>query len=228
MNREIIIDLANVSKTYNQGKANEVEALVGVDLTVDQGEMIAVKGPSGSGKTTLLSIIGCVFSPTSGKAIVAGKKLSRLPEHFLTRYRRELIGFVFQNYNLLDYLSVLDNVMLPLLPLGLGPKKRRLMATTLLDKFGVSHRANFTVNMISGGELQRVALARALINNPPIIVADEPTAHLDSVLAKEVMTLLTDLKDEGKTIILSSHDPRVFEHSGVDRVVSVSNGKLQS
>lgn len=222
----MLVELQDVIKTYNQGGANEVKALQGVSLTVAKKEMVCIQGPSGSGKTTLLSIIGCLFSPTSGKASIGGRKISRLPEHFLTRYRRELIGFVFQNYNMLDHLTVLENITLPLLVLGLSPSAREKKADLLLERFGIGHRKKFPANQLSGGELQRVAIARALINDPPVIVADEPTAHLDAKLSLEVVDLLASLKDEGKTLIVSSHDPVVSAHDGVDRIVAIRDGVL--
>lgn len=223
-----IINLRGVNKSYNQGEENEVNALRDVDLKVERGEMISIRGPSGSGKTTLLSIIGCVIQPTSGTAMISGKKISRLPDHFLTRYRRELIGFVFQNFGLLEYLSVFENVALPLLPLGLSPGKRAELIDPLLKKFSIFERRQFPINKVSGGELQRVALVRALVNDPPIIVADEPTSHLDSSLALEVMATFAGLKNAGKTVIISSHDPLVTEYEAVDRELKVVDGRLRS
>lgn len=222
------IQLESVSKIYNQGQVVEVVALNRVSLTVAAGEMVCVQGPSGSGKSTLLSIVGCIFSPTSGRATIGGKKISRLPDHFLTRYRRELIGFVFQNYNMIDHLSVLENICLPLLPLGVSPEKRENKADRLLERFNISHRKNFPVNQLSGGELQRVAIARALINDPPIIVADEPTAHLDGKLSLEVVDMLAALQREGRTLLITSHDPIVSEHPAMARVISVRDGQIVS
>ncbi len=224
----MFIELESVKKMYNRDMPNEVTALQEANLSVAQGEMICLQGPSGSGKTTLLSIIGCIFSPTSGKAKISGKKISRLPDHFLTRYRRELIGFVFQHFNLLEHLSVLENITLPLLPLGISPRLRSEKAIALLEKFGISHRMHFPLLQLSGGELQRVAVARALINDPPIIAADEPTAHLDELLSLEVMNILAALKKEGKTIIVTSHDPLVAGHSSIDRQIELRNGKIVS
>ncbi len=220
------IELETVDKIYNQGQVNEVQALFDITLSVKQGSMVCLRGPSGSGKSTLLAIIGCVFPPTKGKASIAGKKLSRLPDRFLTLHRRETIGFIFQRFNILPELSVIDNVTLPLLPLGFSPTECRDKAEILLDKFSISHRRKFPADQISGGELQRVAIARALINDPPIILADEPTAHLDTTLSYEFMRIMNDLKEEGKTIVLTSHDPLVAEHDGVDRIVEVLDGKL--
>ncbi len=221
-----LIELQQVTKIYNQGQANEVIALRNVSLAVAPTEMICVQGPSGSGKTTLLSIIGCIFAPTSGSATIGGKKISRLPDHFLTRYRRELIGFVFQHYNMIDHLTVLENITLPLIPLGISPGVREQKADRLLKKFGLSHRKKFTVNLLSGGELQRVAIARALINDPPIIVADEPTAHLDRKLSLAVVDMLASLKDEGRTVVITSHDPIVSTHPAMARIIEVREGEI--
>jgi putative ABC transport system ATP-binding protein len=226
MTHKEIIRLEGVDKIYNPGLENEVVALKDVQLSVAEGEMICLQGPSGSGKTTLLSIIGCIFSPTRGRATIGGKKISRLPDHFLTSYRRQCIGFVFQTFQLLDYLTVLENVTLPLLPLGLSPKKREQKADLLLEKFDLGKRKKFKANTLSGGEMQRVALARALINDPPVIVADEPTAHLDGALAREIMLLFRSLKNEGKTVVISSHDPLVASHIDVDRCLEVRAGRV--
>lgn len=223
---QALVDLEAVTKIYNQGQANEVIALKSVSLTVPEGEMVCLQGPSGSGKTTLLSIVGCIFSPTSGRATIGGKKISRLPDHFLTRYRRELIGFVFQNYNMIEHLTVLENITLPLIPLGISPRLRERKADQLLEKFGLSHRKKFTVNQLSGGELQRAAIARALINDPPIIVADEPTAHLDAKLSLEVVDMLAALKKDGRTVIVTSHDPIVSGHPEMARIVEVRDGEI--
>jgi putative ABC transport system ATP-binding protein len=222
----MLITLESVNKIYNRGAINEVAALRDIDLTVAEGEMVCLQGPSGSGKTTLLSVIGCIFSPTSGRATIGGRRISRLPDHFLTRYRRELIGFVFQNYNMLGHLTVLENITLPLLPLGISPGRREKMADTLLDKLAIGHRKHFIADRLRGGELQRAAIARALINNPPIIVADEPTAHLDGKLALEIIDLLAEQKADGRTLILSSHDPAVSGHRRVDRVVALRDGRI--
>lgn len=222
----MVIELEKVRKVYNQGETNEVIALNDVSLQIGEAEMVCIQGPSGSGKSTLLSIIGCILLPTRGVALIGGKKLTRMPEHLLIQYRREMIGFVFQNYNLLEHLTVLDNVTLPLLPLGWSPAKRKILGQTLLEKFDLTHRENFYPNQLSGGQMQRVALARALINNPSIIVADEPTAHLDEKLSMEVISLFGTLKDEGKSIIISSHDRMVAEHPMVDRVLEMRGAEI--
>lgn len=222
----MLIELSEVSKIYNQGRPNEVRALTDIDLRVEQGSMVCLKGPSGSGKSTLLAIIGCIFPPTSGRAAIAEKQMARLPDRFLTLHRRETIGFIFQRFNILPELTVLDNITLPLLPLGVSPKERKLRGHALLERFGITHRAQFPAGQISGGELQRVAIARALINNQPILLADEPTAHLDTVLSREFMVIMQQLKEAGKTIVIASHDPLVFEHPAIDRIVTVQDGRI--
>ena len=221
-----MITLDTVDKWYNKGAANEVHALQRVSLTVRGNEVICVQGPSGSGKSTLLSIIGCLFVPTSGRAIINGKQISRLPDYFLTLYRRQSIGFIFQHFHLLPGLSVVANITLPLLPLGVPIKEQQRRADSLLNKLSLAHRREFDIADISGGEMQRTAIARALINDPPLIVADEPTAHLDEQLCREFMTIVAELKKEGKTIVIASHDPRVSSHRLIDRRLQIKDGKL--
>lgn len=223
----MIIEFSGVTKIYNKGERYQYTAVQDVELQVEQGEMACLFGPSGSGKTTLLSLIGCITSPTSGMAKIGGRKISRLPDHFLTKYRRELIGFVFQNFNLLDHLSVLDNVTLPLLPLGVSPKRREVKADILLEKLNLSSKKYYRASQLSGGETQRVAIARALISDPPILIADEPTAHLDSSLSREVMAIFSDLQKSGKTIVISSHDPIVTEYSGLNSLFYMQDGRLE-
>ena len=222
---KIVLD--NVDKWYNRGSRSEVHAVRSVSLQVGENEVICIKGPSGSGKSSLLGIIGCLFSPTSGLATIDGKKLSRLPDRFLTDLRRERIGFIFQRFHVIPELSVLDNVTLPLLPLGVSPKERKQKASPLLERLGIAHRAGFPATALSGGELQRTVIARALISDPPIICADEPTAHLDSGLSLEFMQIMTELNAGGKTIVITSHDPIVYEHGLVDRCLSLRDGRLQ-
>lgn len=220
------IELEAVTKIYNRGEPLEVVALHRVDLSISSGEMLCLRGASGSGKTTLLSIIGCVFPPTSGRAVLGGEKVSRWPDHFLCRFRREKIGFIFQDFNIIGDVSVIENVSLPLFPAGVSLPERTKRTTALLGRFDLLDRASFKANTISGGELQRVAICRALINDPPIIIADEPTAHLDSGLATSFMDSMAKLKMQGKTIVIASHDPRVFERSEIDRVVDVVDGRV--
>lgn len=221
-----MIELEGINKIYNEGQANEVQALTDVSLNVDEEMMICLRGASGSGKSTLLSIIGCVFPPTSGRAAIAGKQLSRLPDRFMTIHRREKIGFIFQQFNILPDLSVLDNITLPLMPLGISPGLRRKKARVLMERLAIDHREKFPAGQISGGELQRVAIARALVNDPPIILADEPTAHLDTLLSRELMDIMAELKKQGKTIVIASHDPLVTENQNIDRIIDVKDGRV--
>ena len=221
-----LIELEKVCKTYNQDRPNQVRALVDIDLSIAANAMVCLQGASGSGKSTLLSVIGCVFPPTSGRATIAGKALSRMPDRFLTIHRLNTIGFIFQHFNLLPGLTVLENITLPLMPLGVGPGERRERAGRLMTMLSIGHRANFPVSQISGGELQRVAIARALVNDPPIILADEPTAHLDHALSLAFMEIMVDLQQAGKTIILTSHDQLITRHPAVERIIGIEDGKI--
>ncbi len=222
----MLIEIDGVTKIYNQGHLNEVRALHDVSFAVATKSMVCLRGASGSGKSTLLAIIGCVFPPSSGRASIAGQQLARLPDRFLTLHRRTTIGFIFQRFNILPALSVLENITLPLIPLGISPRDRKLRARPLMEKLSILHRENFPAGQISGGELQRVAIARALISNPPIIIADEPTAHLDSHLSKEFMAIMTGLREAGKTIILASHDPLVSDHESIDQLIDIRDGRI--
>lgn len=222
----MLIELESVTKIYNQGQVNEVVALDNISLNIDDNSMVCLRGASGCGKSTLLSVIGCVFQPTNGRVAIAGKQLSRLPDRFLTLHRRRFIGFIFQNFNILTSLTVRENIVLPLVPLGISPARMRERSNELMKQFGISHRQNFPAGQVSGGELQRVAISRALVNDPPLILADEPTAHLDSRLGVEFMRFMTDLKKKGKTIIITSHDPMVTEHPAIDQVIDMKDGRI--
>jgi putative ABC transport system ATP-binding protein len=222
----MLIEIKNATKIYNQGKPNEVTALHDISLEIEDQTMVCLQGASGSGKSTLLGIMGCVFPPTSGRASIAGKQLSRMPDRFLTIHRREKIGFIFQQFNLLPRLTVIDNITLPLLPLGISPGERRARARKLMDQLSIRHKENFPADQISGGEMQRVAIARALINNQPIILADEPTAHLDTHLSMEFMDIMVDLKKNGKTIIIASHDPLISDHAAIDKIIHIKDGRI--
>ena len=222
------VELYQVHKFYNRGQENEVHALKDINLQIGAEEIVCLRGPSGSGKSTLLCLMGCVFGPTSGRAAVNGQQLQRMPDEYLTRHRRETIGFIFQHFNVLPRLTVEQNIVLPLLPLGVSPALQKERARPLLERFGIDHRKDFKASQISGGELQRLAIARALIHDPPIILADEPTAHLDSSRSEELMDYLVNLRDDGKTIVLTSHDPLVTEHPAVDRVVDLQDGSIVS
>jgi putative ABC transport system ATP-binding protein len=222
-----VIELSDIRKVFNTGKPNEFIAIQGVSLEVAGGGITVFKGPSGSGKTTLLSLIGCMTRPTSGRITVSGREITSLPERFLTEIRRQTFGFVFQQFHLVKGISVLENVMLPAYPSGLRYSGLRDKAAGILHLFGLSGKTASKVEWLSGGEAQRVSISRALINDPTVIIADEPTAHLDSKLSMELMEMLGSLKREGKTILIASHDPLVSESSYVDRVVNIRDGLLQ-
>jgi putative ABC transport system ATP-binding protein len=220
------IQLHQVKKAFNQGRPNEFWAIRGVDLTIQPHRATVLKGPSGSGKTTLLSMIGCLSRPTSGRITRGEQLLSGLPERFMTEIRRRTFGFIFQQFNLIKGLSVLENVMLPAYPLGPDHAQLSRSALELLHQFGLGTKAESRVEWLSGGEAQRTAICRALINDPEILIADEPTANLDSRLSREFMAIVDGLKQTGKTILLTSHDPVVFDSPVVDRVVEMSDGQI--
>jgi len=220
------IELRGVRKAFNQGRPNELWAIRGVSLTIEPNRVTCLKGPSGSGKTTLLSLIGCLSRPTSGRIRLNGRMLSGLPERFLTDIRRHTFGFIFQRFNLIQGLSVLENVMLPAYPLAPPYGKLKASARRLLADFGLEGKAGNPVEWLSGGEAQRVAICRALMNDPQILIADEPTAHLDSKLSEDLMALLDRLRQAGKTILISSHDPLVFDSPLVERVVAMRDGMV--
>jgi putative ABC transport system ATP-binding protein len=221
-----MIGLDDVKKAFNQGRHNETWAVRGITLEVAPNLVTVFKGPSGSGKTTLLSMIGCLTRPTSGRITLDGRLLSNLPERFMTRVRRETFGFIFQRFNLIRGLSVLENLMLPAYPLAPDPAALAERARGLLAQFGLAGKAQDKAEWLSGGEAQRTAICRALINDPSILIADEPTANLDSALSREVVGLLGELVDMGKTVLVSSHDPLVFESSRVSAVVEMRDGRL--
>ena len=221
-----MIHLDNIRKVFNAGKPNEFVAIDGVHLTIEAQRATALKGPSGSGKTTLLSILGCMARPTSGRITLKDREMSSLPERFLTEIRRETFGVIFQQFNLIKGLTPLENVMIPAYPKGEQFASLKKRAMDLLDMLNLADKAQAKVEWLSGGEAQRTAIARALINNPAIIIADEPTAHLDSRLSLEFMEIMRRLKKEGKTILIASHDPLVYASEVIDRIVEMRDGKL--
>jgi putative ABC transport system ATP-binding protein len=238
-----MIKLLNVRKGFNLGRPNEFVAVDGVTLAMEANRVTVLKGPSGSGKTTLLSLIGCMARPTSGRITLQRGLLGEyvfpnggdtpevevtsLPERFLTEIRRRTFGFIFQQFNLVKGITVLENVMLPSYPLGERHGLVKTRALALLEMFGLGGRASAKVEWLSGGEAQRVAIARALMNDPPVVIADEQTAHLDSKLSSAFMDIIARLKDQGKTAIIASHDPLVFDAKIVDRVIAVRDGLLE-
>jgi putative ABC transport system ATP-binding protein len=197
-----------------------------IDLTLEAGKVTAFRGPSGSGKTTLLTLVGCLSRPTSGRVRFRGEDISGLPERFLTEIRRQSFGFIFQQFNLIKGLSALENVILPGFPTGRPRAELVASASQLFAQLKLEHRLHAKVEWLSGGEQQRVAIARALINNPQVIIADEPTANLDTALSREFMAILESFTATGKTVLLTSHDPLVVESSAVHRVVGIRDGKL--
>lgn len=221
-----MIELNQVGKVFNSGKPNEFTALEDVSLSVEAGKVTVLKGPSGSGKTTLLGILGCMARPTSGRIELRGREITSLPERFLTEIRRRTFGFIFQQFNLIKGITALENIMLPAYPDGEKFALLKARAQGLLDLFNLSQKTKAKVEWLSGGEIQRVAIARALINNPEIIIADEPTAHLDTKLSGEFMEIMKGLKAQGKTILMASHDPIVYDSDIVDRVVEMRDGKV--
>lgn len=221
-----LIETAELNKIYNRHRPDEVTALRDVCFSVGKGQVAALRGPSGSGKSSLLSLIGCMARPTSGSLRVEGREVSRLPERFLAEIRRNLFGFVFQQFNLLRDLSVVDNILLPLYPIGLGAAEMQQRAEAVLDQLGLGEKRQMKASQLSGGEQQRVAIARALINRPDIIIADEPTAHLDSRLTQELLSILARLKAEGKTIIIATHDPELYQQKLIDRSYLMHDGHL--
>jgi putative ABC transport system ATP-binding protein len=223
---EPLIQADQISKIYNARRPDEVRAVEQVSLTVQPGEFTVFKGPSGSGKTSLLSLIGCMARPTSGSILVQGRDVARLPERFLTQIRRGTFGFIFQQFNLVRDISVLENVLLPLYPLDLGLAAMQRRADAVLERLSLRHKARARVRQLSGGEQQRVAIARALINDPLVVIADEPTAHLDSLLAAELMEHLQALHAAGKTVLIASHDPFVCDHPRVKRTVAMRDGRI--
>ncbi len=220
------ITLSKISKVFNQGKPNEFEAIKGVDLTIDSGLITVLKGPSGSGKTTLMSMIGCLSRPTTGRILLGEEPLSGLPERFMTEIRRNTFGFIFQRFNLIQGLTVEENIMLPAYPLGPNLEKLRANTYQLLEQFELDHKRESMIEWLSGGEAQRTAICRALINDPEILIADEPTANLDSKLSEDFLRIIESLKQAGKTILLTSHDPLIFESKKVDKVVEMHDGKI--
>lgn len=221
-----MITLDGVTKVFNQGRHNEVTAVGGVDLDIADGRVTVLRGPSGSGKTTLLTLIGCLARPTTGRIRIDGEMVSGLPERFLTEVRRRTFGFVFQKFNLIRGMSALDNVVLPALPLGVAHRPLVERAFTLLDHFGLADRAGLAVENLSGGEAQRVAIARALVNDPAVVVADEPTASLDGERVGQFLAIADELKRSGKTVLITSHDPRITEAAIVDRLVTMADGRI--
>ena len=220
-----LVELKDIYKIYSDGDS-EIRALDGISLTVTKGEFVAIVGSSGSGKSTCMNIIGCLDTPTSGTYMLNGTDVSTMNEKSLAHIRNKEIGFIFQQYNLISKLSVLENVELPLLYKGVKASERRELALDALARVGLEDRENKYPSQLSGGQQQRVSIARALAGDPPVILADEPTGALDSKTGREVLEFLKELNREGTTIILITHDNSIAEE--IKRVVRIHDGKIIS
>jgi len=219
-----LIETRDLWKTYVMG-SEEIHALRGVSIQIERGEYVAIMGPSGSGKSTLMNLIGCLDTPSKGSYILNGKEVSQMNDDELARIRNEEIGFVFQTFNLLPRASALHNVELPLVYAGVGTKDRQDRAKAALDKVELLNRMNHKPNELSGGQRQRVAIARALVNNPSILLADEPTGNLDSKTGVEIMTLFERLHQAGNTIVLVTHEADIAAHA--HRVIHIRDGQVE-
>ncbi len=216
----------NLSKVYKKGYPDQVNAIEAIDFEIEAGSCALLSGPSGSGKTTLLSLISCLSRPTSGKYFIEGHQVSSLPERFLTKIRQEKIGIVFQHFNLIENLTVEQNIFLGLLPAGLASRQLSQRAFQAAKRVHIDHKIKSLTSNLSGGEKQRVAIARALVCDPPLICADEPTSHLDRNTSQTILEEFESLKQQGKTIIITSHDSFVQQHPIIDQRLELVAGKL--
>ena len=221
-----MIETENLTKIYNRGKPNEVQAIIDANIVAADGEITVFVGPSGCGKTTLMSLIGQLLSPSTGRVLIDGQDISAYSEHWKAVFRRENIGYIFQHINLLPNLNAVDNVLMPLLCHNVDIEKSRGPALVLLNDLGLGDRSYFKVENLSGGEQQRVSVARALIAEPKIIIADEPLTFVDEASAKKITDHLIQLRDEGKTILISTHVSNLARLG--DKTISILNGKIQN
>jgi len=221
----MLIRMRSVTRTYHMGQV-DVRALRGIDLDIDANEYVVIMGPSGSGKSTLMNILGCLDSPTSGHFHLDGRDVSQLSDSQLSRLRGVFVGFVFQTFNLLPRVTALRNVEMPLIYAGIRGGRRNQMAREALERVGLGDRMHNRPNEMSGGQRQRVAIARALVNEPSLILADEPTGNLDSETGREIMHVLDELHAEGNTILLVTHETYIAEHA--DRKIQLRDGLIQA
>lgn len=220
-----VIHLEQIRKSYFMGK-QELQVLKGISLDINRNEYVALMGPSGSGKSTLMNILGCLDSPTSGKYILNGHDVSKMADNDLAEVRNKEIGFVFQQFNLLPRLTALENVALPLIYAGIPKKQRMEMANEVLKKVDLTDRSHHKPNELSGGQCQRVAIARALVNNPSIILADEPTGNLDTKTSYEIMAIFQKIHDDGNTVVLVTHEDDISRYA--KRIIRLRDGVLES
>lgn len=218
-----MIDMRKIWKVYSTGRI-EVEALRGIDLVIGENEFVSVMGPSGSGKSTLMNLMGCLDTPSSGEYFLEGQKVESLSPNELAEIRNKKVGFVFQNFNLLPYATAFENVEVPLIFGGVASRKRRKRAMEFLDKVGLADRADHKPGELSGGELQRVAIARALVNQPRLILADEPTGNLDTGSGKEIINLFEELGRQGHTVVVITHDHSIAERT--HRIIKLRDGMI--
>lgn len=221
-----MIHFTNVTKEFVINKNNRITALKNINLEIQQGEVVVLKGASGSGKSTILSLIVALSKPTTGEVIVNEQRVSKLPDNFASQYRRESVGIIFQKFNLIPNLSVKENILVPLIPKNIQEIQGEERLRAVMEQFKISHKQDVIVKNLSGGEQQRVAIARALVNNPQIIIADEPTANLDKDLSLHFIEEIRDLKKEGKTVVIATHDPLFDDLEFIDTTIHISNGEI--
>jgi putative ABC transport system ATP-binding protein len=221
-----MIELQQVTKCFNRGRINEFKAITDISVRIPTEKATVIKGPSGSGKTTLLTVIGCLTKPTSGRVWVKGQETTSLPERFASALRRSLFGFIFQQYNLIKGISAIENIMIPSYPTGVKRAVLIKRAELLLADLDMKSKARAKVEHLSGGEQQRVAIARAMINDPAIIIADEPTAHLDTDQSLALLSIFDRLKAKGKTLIIASHDPLVINAAVIEKTIGLRDGRV--
>ena len=221
----VLVDVQDICKIYNPGE-NEVRALDHISLSIDKGEFVAIIGQSGSGKSTLMNMLGCLDTPTSGKYYLNGVDVSHMTDDEQSDVRNREIGFIFQGFNLIQSLTAIENVELPLMYRGVAKKTRMELSKAALENVGLGHRMDHKPNELSGGQQQRVAIARAIAQAPPILLADEPTGNLDSGSSKEIINTIKKLHGEGRTVILITHDPGIAKQA--KRIITISDGKIAS